>query len=260
MGVYAVRFPHVPLRVPFSEWRLPAVAAITAWGIITFVLAVASAVIQVVGRVSHWAHVGGFVFGLGVAQLMGLHLHARREELAAAADRAAADGDFATASAAWSALLAIDPANVEIRDALVHARVALGDAIGAERLAREGIEQAARSGHREVALFAYQSFHTVLPDLRLAPGVRCRIGNWWVDEGQFVAAYDTMLRAADEEAGTPAAATALYRAGEIAADKLEDSRRARTAWQRVLLDYPDSPWRDTVHQRLRTLGAARPQR
>src|SRR5205085_2326485 len=80
-------------------------------------------------------------------------------------------------------------------------------------------------------------------------------GCWLADAGRDHEAVAALLEAAHDDEATPAAAAALFRAGDIAASRLHDPRRARLAWQRILLDYSETAWRDRAYQRLGDLGA-----
>ena len=69
MGVYLIYFPNVrfKLYLYFKKWRVRAYTAIGAWFILQLCMGL---VFEGFGRsedtgVSFWAHVGGFVFGLG---------------------------------------------------------------------------------------------------------------------------------------------------------------------------------------------------
>ncbi len=56
--------------------------------------------------------------------------------------------------------------------------------------------------------------------------------------------------------GTPGAASALYRAGQVAWERLRSPLHAREAWERLLEQFPESPWSDAARDGLRRLSAA----
>ncbi len=254
LGVYAVRLPHHPVRVGWLRW--PPVPVLAAWLLWEFVQAIISTATRTGAGVGHWAHFAGFVFGLAAGQLLRLHTVARREELAAGAQAAISGGDYAAAAEIWATLVRAEPGNASARAALVEARMTLDDYPAAEAAAQEGLAVAIRSGDPGTALAAYRLYHELIPQLRLPTGARYRIGCWLAEAGDAAAAYSALMEAAREDAATPAAASALFRAGEIAAGRLRDPRRARAAWQKILLDYADSPWKDRAYESLGKLSGS----
>lgn len=255
LGAYCVRLPHRPLRLPLlGRWPLPPALLLGPWLGWEFGQAILSTAHGTGAGIGHWAHFAGFVFGLAAAYLMQLQRPARAEQLEAAATEAAGRGDCLTAAEAWNERLAEDPEDRGARRRLVEVRLSLNDLPAAEGAASDGLARCARAGHAAAAVEDYCWFAERLPALHLPVGVRYRIGCWLLEAGQPARAVEALLTAAREDAATPGAAAALFRAGEIAADRLQDARRARAAWQRILLDYPDSAYRDRAYQRLGQLS------
>jgi hypothetical protein len=220
----------------------------------TFVRALVTTLSGVTEGIGHWAHFAGFIFGLGAAQLCGLHKVARQEFLETTAARAAAAHDLPAAARAWSALLAMRPQDRRVRTALIAARQALGDAPGARRLAREGIESLVRANERSSALEAYRDFTAIVAGLDLPPGVRFRIGCWLAEAGEDELAFRALWESVREDGATPGAASALYRAGQVAWERLRSPVHAREAWERLLEQFPESPWSEKARDGLRRLS------
>jgi membrane associated rhomboid family serine protease len=259
LGACCVRLPHRPLRFPLlAHWPVPPALLLGSWLGWEFVQAVLSTARGTGAGIGHWAHFAGFIFGLSAAYLFQLQRPARAEQLGSAASAASQRGDLGAAAEAWSERLSQEPDDRHARQALIEARLGLDDAPAAEGVASEGLARAVRAGHAAAAIEDYLLFLQLLPDLRLSAGVRYRIGCWLAEAGQPAAAVAALLVAAREDAATPGAAAALFRAGEIAADRLHDPRRARSAWQRILLDYPESAYRDRAYERLGQLGRTTP--
>lgn len=256
LGAYSVRLPHRPLLLPFG-WRLPPAPLLGGWLLVEFTQAVVGIARGGGAGFANWAHFAGFVFGLAAATAMGLQLAARREQLEAEGRAAEHSEDPTYAAAAWEALLELQPGDGEVRQHLVAARLSAGEQAAAEAAARDGLARAAREGRVAAALADYHLYTQLLPELRLPDGLRYRVGCWLAEAGEDQAAYAALIQAAQEDAATPAAASALFRAGEVAADRLHDPRRARAAWQRILLDYAETPWRDRAYERLRALSGGR---
>lgn len=248
-----VRYARPRLRLPL--WRVatfPATPLIILWVIYTVARALVNTVSGITEGVGHWAHLAGFIFGLSAAQAMGFHHAARLEHLCKTAAEAAARQDHISASRAWATLLALRPTDCEVRTALIEARLALNDAAGARRVARAGIEGLVRAGERDRALATYRDYVSLIPELDLAAGVRFRIGCWLVEAGDAEGAFRALWESVRED-GPPAAAGALYRAGQVAWERLRSPLHAREAWERLLEQFPDSHWSDAAREGLRRL-------
>lgn len=257
LGASFVRFPDARLRVPFGSGRtFSAGPVLMVWLVYTVTRALVTTLGGVNEGVGHWAHLAGFIFGLGVAQLGGLHHVARREHLERAAAAALRREDLPAAARAWSALLALRPDDLEVRSSLLSARLALGDVPGARRLAREGIEALVRAGDRRAAVETFAGYNAAVPDLDLAAGIRYRLGCWLVEAGEYETAFRALWDSVPEDGATSAAAAALYRAGQVAWERLRNPARARQAWERLLEQFPDSPWSDAAREGLRRCSGA----
>jgi membrane associated rhomboid family serine protease len=256
LGATVVRLPQPRLRLPlFPQWSFPATPLIAAWLAYTLIRALISSVSGVTEGVGHWAHFAGFIFGLAIAQVAGMHRQARREYLERAAVEAAEKKNLPAAAQAWSALLAARPGDLRVRTELVRTRLALGDVPGARRLAREGIAALVRAGDRPASLEAYREYTRLVPDLDLPSGIRYRVGCWLADSGDNEGAFRSLWESVREDGATPAAASALYRAGQVAWERLRSPAHAREAWERLLEQFPDSAWTDAAREGLRQLPA-----
>ena len=89
--------------------------------------------------------------------------------------------------------------------------------------------------------------------LDLPPGIRYRIGCWLADTGQEELAFRALLESVREDGATPGSAGALYRAGQLAWERMKSASQAREAWERLLEQFPDSPWSDAARDGLRQL-------
>jgi len=254
-----VRFARPRLRVPLIPgWTFPTTPIIVLWMLYTVARALLTTLAGVSEGIGHWAHFAGFIFGLAAGQLLGLHRAGRLEYLREAAAEAADRGHTAAAAQCWSALLALRPDDLDTREALIRARLALGDVPGARRLARDGIETPVRADRREAALRAYRTCGELVPELDLSAGIRYRIGCWLADAGEPRLAYEALWQSVREDGGS-SAASALSRAGQIAAEGLRSPADARAAWERLLAQYPDSPWADAAREGLRRLEGSHSQ-
>lgn len=256
MAASLVRFPAQRFPIPLLRGAtFPATPVLAMWLLYTAFRAIITTVAGVSEGIGHWAHFGGFIFGLAMAQMAGLHHSARRELLAEAAEHAWANDDLPTAARAWSALLAMRPSDTHIRTSLITTRLALHDVHGARRLAREGIDALVRADERTLAMELYVDYLELVPELDLPPGIRYRLGCWLADAGQDEIAFRALWESVREDGTTTATAAALYRAGKLACERLSSPRHARMAWHYLVEQFPDSPWSDAARDGLRQLPA-----
>jgi membrane associated rhomboid family serine protease len=241
--------------------------------------------------VAHWAHIGGFLFGLIITVAMG--------QGAWAADQLLADGQLLlrrgqyseaerVLERAWS-LQPHDPATILC---LARAKQALGSGETARELLAGALEQEVRDGHADRAVALYLEARTLAPRLRLSDEAFYRIGGWLVERGLWAEACAALERVgaaqsavaarqasepvdrsahSEAGAGTPApgavpaasrhaprkedplVATALFRAAELALTRLEQPERAAALLERLLREQPNSQWRALAERSLRQL-------
>jgi membrane associated rhomboid family serine protease len=236
-------------------------------------------------EVAHWAHIGGFLFGLIITVAMG--------QGAWAADQLLADGALLlhkgqypeaerALERAWS-LQPHDPATVL---SLARAKQALGAGETARELLAAALEQEVRNGRPDRVIPFYLEARTLAPRLRLSSEAFYRIGSWLGERGAWPEACAALERAAGPSlvrgsdraaAGLPSStserqapetegipsqdslpATALYRAAEIAHTRLRQPERAAALLERLLREHPNSQWRATSERFLRQLRPGAP--
>jgi membrane associated rhomboid family serine protease len=165
MGAYAIRFSHqgVPLPV-LGGPRLSVPAALLLWAAVELVRGAMAMHREQGAAVGHWAHVGGFVFGLTVAQWMGAGRAAEAERLL----REVANGRRGPEEArpALYDLLARGCTPGEI-DSLVATASPIS-----RPLFEEWIEEAAVQGRREQALPLYRAARARWGEVRLSADAR----------------------------------------------------------------------------------------
>ncbi len=253
LGTILVRHPHPDFRLPLAgTLRIPIGLLITAWAAYAVVRALTATSTGVAAGLGHWAHFAGIVAGLAAGHLLRLDRMARQDALARAADRAFALEDYQSGSVSLGGILAENPRDLDRRLTLVQARLALGDEQGGRRVAVDGLAVCIQADDRERALDWYVTVERLFPDLALPPGVRFRLGTWLADGPDPEAAERALLRCAEDEPGTETAAAALFRAGQLAWERRQDTAAARATWTRLLEQHPDSPWCDQARARLRS--------
>ena len=207
-----------------------------------------------VGGVAHWAHVGGFVFGLATALALRLrHRISQADILSGVASAEDTTGYYSQAGALEQVVQQQQTEDPETW-------LALGQAQEAENK-----ERAAEAYSKALQLFLQQrkfpraaEVYSIIKEYAkaetLPKGVFFDLACALEDSGRFFEAYPIFLLAAHEQAGTPRAETALIRAGEIARQELKSPEKAAEAYRMLIDNYPESRWVGMAIDGLRATG------
>jgi membrane associated rhomboid family serine protease len=259
MGAYTVLYAEAqgprPVRGLPRSWLL---LLVVAW-IFSELLQGSINLMNGVEDVAHWAHIGGFLFGLIITVAMGQGTGAA-DQLLTDGQQMLRKGQYQEAERvlerAWS-LQPHDPATIL---SLARAKQAMGAGETARELLAAAVEQEARDGQVERVLALYREARTLAPRLRLSSEALYRIGGWLGERGAWAEAAGALERAGSMTAATlpggddALAATALYRAAEISLTRLGQPERAVTLLERLLHEHPESQWRSLVERTLRDLS------
>jgi len=246
LGMFAVRFYSTPVNtvvLVVPGVRLPAVVFLATYigfdiraGILqTFAY-------RMSGGVAHWAHTGGFLFGAAVGMLHGVLRQARREYLV---ERPVHDESQRVDRAVLLRdLVRRDPGDAE-------ARLRLGTLLDADdRTFAEAASQYAnairlllQAGDDERARAAYYSFrsggHTLA---ELAPDLAAPVASAYERIGRPQEAREIYWHLATaDKVPERILEQALIRTATLAMEG-RDKERAVYALQRILDDFPFSPW------------------
>jgi membrane associated rhomboid family serine protease len=258
MGAYTV----LPVEEPESRERRALtgrklmLALVVAW-IFGEVLQGSIDLIKDVGEVAHWAHIGGFLFGLIIMVAMGQGMWGA-DQLLAEGRQLLRKGQYAEAERvlerAWS-LQPHDPATVL---SLARAKQAGGAGDTARDMLAAALEQEVRNGRPERVVPFYLEARTLAPRLRLSNEALYRIGNWLSEQGAWGEACAALERAAapGSAGASPLAPTALYRAAELTMTRLRQPDRAAVLLERLLREHPGSEWQSLAERSLRQLRPA----
>lgn len=128
MGLYAVRYYRARLAFVGMSWRPHVVAVVgvcLAYEVIGALWSLQAG--DGADSVAHWAHIGGFVFGLTIGQVMRLDVAAQLDYLTSDAATAMEKSDPGEAIRRLETLLAREPENLSARVELARAWILLGD-------------------------------------------------------------------------------------------------------------------------------------
>lgn len=252
MGLSAICFLHTKVRV-LGIWEAAAPVFLGLWVAWEIVQGSAASIMGSVGQAAHWAHVGGFLVGLGGAVAAGLNKRVPREDLVTG--RAAADTAFSTfeQAAELEKLVHESPDDADAWRALARAC----EAIGRLAMAKSAYQRSAilflrqrrlrEAGEAGAAMLEYLPA-SVLPE-ELHFDVACALE----EAGKFGRAFHIFRSVAESQPQTRQAETSLIRAGEIARMHLHDEQVAGECYRALLHAYPDSEWRGLAQERLTEL-------
>lgn len=133
MGLFAARYYRARLALVGLPFKPQVVAVVGVFLLLEICLGLSALLVgSAADGVAHWAHVGGFVFGLGCAQLMNLTDVASSAYLRSDA-AAMEETSPGAALKKWQILLSRDPNNAAAHEGMGRAWLALGDLESAAR-------------------------------------------------------------------------------------------------------------------------------
>lgn len=274
VGLFAVRFYRARLAfvgLPYQPQVTVVVvlflAAEIGFGLYALVVGNAA------DGVAHWAHTGGFVFGLTCGLLMRLDDVGSRAYLQSDAALLLERNDPGGALQMCEALLKQDPQNANTHWDMAHAWLQLDDRANASghftealriHLSRNERAEAARLfaemlgqgiGAREIggrARLGTQSLRA----LALRPEEMLMLGNALQEAGDYDMAADVLRTLTVHTPDAPEAETALLRVASLYSSHLNRQEEARILARLFQERYPESPFRARASELLRTLGTA----
>jgi membrane associated rhomboid family serine protease len=253
MGAYAVRFSHHHLRMPFLSRPLLSVhAALLLWLVVEVLQAVASMRRHEAFPMGHWAHVGGFIFGLTVAQGMGVGRTAAVERALAEARQ----GQLPEVQA-QEAMLALLGSGKCSDGEIAAILDSAGGISGAQRAVEEWLEARVAEGRLEVAVPVYRQVMHRWSDTELSVGARYALGRRLAAQREWRLALVALATAGHDDPHDDTAAEALVRAGEIAAGALGDATRAAALFTAAQERQSEGIWRQRATEGLARLVSSK---
>jgi membrane associated rhomboid family serine protease len=212
------------------------------------------------GDAAHWAHVGGFVVGLGGAVVAGFNKRVPREDLVTG--RAAADTAVTSfqQAAELEKLVCESPEDADAWRALGRAC----ELIGRLEMAKSAYQRSAilflrqrrlrEAGEAGAAMLQYLPASVVPAELHF--DFACALE----EANKPDQAFHVFRGVADSQPQTRQAETALMRAAEIARMHLHDELLAGQCYEALLRGYPYSEWRGLAQERLAELQLPKTRR
>jgi membrane associated rhomboid family serine protease len=272
IGVYAVRYYRDRIRFVGIPYRPTVVELVTVF----LTIEIGAGIWQIFSGqsqdgIAHWAHVGGFVFGLCCAYL--LKLDDRGTAAYWQQDAASALNNSLPGAAIQrlEQLIERSPECSEERIQLAEAWLAYGDMDQAAEACLDAIRVHVAAGRRKDAGRAYRAMRELaaksdssdssarwnsplMPDLN--PAELFTVGLSLEEAGNLADAAEALRAVSIRVPGSAEAETALVRVIAMYSGLLKRAEEARILSQLFLESYPNSPLRPRVQEMLRQIPVA----
>ncbi len=252
MAAFGIRYWRTKVRfiiwfgIPLGRFSAPALLVFPMW--FTFEFLMARAVDTVApgegGGVAYWAHVAGFVFGVGAALAIRYwsveerFIHHAIEEKITLVDNtvvehalaARNEGRSEEAGAMLQDRLAQDPDNVDLAIAAWNLAVERGEAGHAAPAMLRVIRKALREGDAELACLYWPELLAAVPDATIDLATGTRMAELFLERSELLLARETVERAAGGADLENAPPGILVRVARLASQlRAEPAARLRAA-------------------------------
>jgi len=257
LGVYAIRFYRDKFTMGFV--RLPASMLLLGWLIVEVVLGMTSLYISQIdlglfklelGSLGYWAHLGGFIFGMGFAQISQLGLDAHKEYLLTDAQDSYRRGTLLDVARDYEDLVQFDPDDPFAYAELGRTWAMLGDPEESIPFYEKAMRLYLNEQRTDLAVERFRELRESFPGALLDSKLHFRMGCLLEDMGAYEEAIEVLNHLAKHPSGGAEAEMAALRVGEIHLTRLNRPDFAIAAFNRFLKNWPDSEWRTFAEQAL----------
>lgn len=246
LGMYVVRFWRTKVKIfyfffagirPFvGTFALRGAVVLGVW----FLMQIGNAIMDAASSVAYFAHIGPFVFGMGLGLFQSMHEEGTHENLLFEAKEMAGSGKSKSAASSLQEVLRKDPENV---DALLSmAKVCkdnpkYGDA---EEYYKRAVEQLLKQGKQEEAAQVY--LETMNMDIAFSAAALFKMAQALEAMNNFlgsVTVYERIVKKGAREDTEPA----LFHQCRVLLNSMSDAKNALVKLKQFLQEFPDSPFR-----------------
>jgi len=200
------------------------------------------------GNVAHWAHIGGFLFGMLYALLIGSQEEGRSEYLQEDSEKAFEEGDIANAIKRAQRLLQREPNSAAAYEVLAKSFDSQKNEDAALDNYELAIQNYIRIGERDQAARIYQLAVQNHPRFIMPATTQLILGNQMAKNGDFAPAADALVKIPYTFPDAPEGEVSLLRCAQLYVQHLNMPERALTLSQLFMQRYPDSPWMQQAQQ------------
>ncbi len=259
IGIYAARYYRAKLSFVFLPYR-PSVVALVSFFLGYEMLMGIWSVLQnqTQDGVAHWAHVGGFVFGLAAAQIMGLIKLGQKAYLQQDAEHALSRANAGAAMRRWESLLKREPDNLLAQEKLADCWLLLGDTEQAAAILYTGICSALQHGKRTNAAriaCTLEKRNINLPPLK--PAELYLTAGALEEMEEWALAQQIYYNIAHKHSDAPEAEIALLKSASLAL-RCHQEHEAAEILANFVQRFPASQWAAQAKEMQRTLHTSPP--
>jgi membrane associated rhomboid family serine protease len=255
LGVYAIRFHRAKFKI--AGLQVPAILVLFVWLALQAVLGFVSLYVTTYHvrsvqisfqSVGYWSHIGGFVFGMVVAQITKMDVLGHKDYLMKRVKTCLEKGAIFDALRCSDELVRFD-----FTDPVSHAELArvwalLNDREQSIASYQKTIELFLRAGHGSDAMKYISDMKHFWPGAKLDPPTMFRMGCYLEETGRFSDASESFTKLADESPESVEAQMALLKAGQLQMMKLKDPQGSVETLQKLVDNYPHSDWKTYAQQ------------
>ncbi len=240
------------------KWGFGTFAVASAWAIGVWLLAfnllpgIATLFsTEKAGGTAYWAHIGGFLFGMLYALLIGSNEEGSREYLQEDAQKAFDQRDMESAISRAENLLEREPNNGGAYEIIAKAHDHYGRAEQAQDNYELAINKYLQSGQRDAAVHTYLYALRKNPSFIMPPATQYILGNHMAKGLDYQNAAETLAKIPYTSPDAPEGELSLLRSAQIYLQNLNQPDMAVQLLQTVLERYPDTQWMAQVQQGLK---------
>lgn len=252
LGVFAIRFYKNKISVAY----LVLILFYIRWGIfeITSLLFLSlwigrellSGLLQLGGsasQVAHWAHIGGFLFGMAVALVFRFKNDANTEYLTEEAASWSRMGIHAGASSKYEKLIENNPEEGSHYQELAKSMLfsESGEKVKIVENYKKAIGCYLKAQKRQETFIAYQELCDAYSDIVLEPKTQLSMASLCEGNYQYQLAVEAYRKLIDNYQGSKEAEKAMFRLAHVYL-KMGLVEEADTSWKQFVEKYPRSQW------------------
>jgi membrane associated rhomboid family serine protease len=257
LGVFAARYYRARIGISGTRIQVPAVPVIAAMAIgemVSIGWHAVSADSLSGPTAAHWAHIAGFMLGIGWAHISGMVREARLEYRRTDAHRQTECRSQMALVDHWEAVVAADPGDSEAVVRLVEALDDCGERDRAAQRASQAISARLDAGDAQGAVDLYLRVAHVMPLREMPPASSLALAAAMVQQGKVsegLAAYDALVGMAPD---AQTRRTAQLRAVECSLRSGTDRERVKQRLEAFLAGETDADWRAYALRLMREAG------
>ena len=252
LGVYAVRYSRNKLDILGVGIRPPVL--LLAWLLLQIFLGVLSLYVtnEQLKRVDYWAHIGGFIFGIVLAQLTNMATTGRKEYLLSDAQMSLKRGTLLDVARKYEALLRYDEQDPFTNAELGRTWAFLEDEEQAVPYYEAAINLYVKAGGGDEAEARYRELHHLLPKATLKPDTLYHLGCLMEEQGRHSCAVSALAKICHLHPDAAEREMATLKIGQIQLNHLKRPDLAAVTLEQFISQYPDSEWKHFAGQLLQT--------